>query len=154
MEGDRNYAASYLSSQKVHGECKGRVSFSLSLEILPKSVSLMWMLCSSRPGLDGVLSCNAATGTAIVMLPLKTEWLSKKKNKQTSRADDFTRAVIVIYIGRLSKTNPDQLLTHWSLHRFAPSQQQKKRWRPLTACGTYSAPELSRSFCHWGLLRL
>lgn len=31
----------YLSSQKVHGECKGKVSFPLSFEILSKALSLM-----------------------------------------------------------------------------------------------------------------
>ncbi len=80
MEGKNNPAASHLSSQKVQGECKGRVSFSLWLEIIPRFLSLMWMLRSSRTGLEDVLSCNAATGTAIVASE-KTRMASSKKKR-------------------------------------------------------------------------
>lgn len=125
---------SYLSSQKVHGECKGRVSFSLSLELLPKSLSLMWMLCSSRTGLDDVLSCNAATGTAIVT------------SENFGKTQMFPPGLLSIYMGSLGKINPDQLLTHWWLHRFAPSQQQKNddaRWLPAASTAHRSDPEVS-----------
>lgn len=74
------------------------MSFSL-LEIFSKSLSLMWMLCSSRTGLDDVLSCNAAIVTsesrAIVL-----------NNIVLCRG--CCRCVVV-------KMNPDQLLSHWLL---------------------------------------
>lgn len=54
---------SHLSSQKVHGECKSRVS-SPSADVFPRSRSLTCTLCSSSAGLDDVLSCNAAMVTS------------------------------------------------------------------------------------------
>lgn len=72
----------YLSSQKVHGECKGKVSFPLSFEILSKALSLMlWMLCSSRTGLADAFTWKAATGTAIVTF--KSERFCFKRKNQT-----------------------------------------------------------------------
>lgn len=81
------------------------------------------MLCSSRPGLDDVLSCNAATGTAIVTSG-KGEGLLMTASRSVVQMFAL-EVVIVIFIGRLGKINPDQLLTHWPLRRFAPSQQQR-----------------------------
>lgn len=131
----------YLSSQKVHGECKGRVSSSLSFEILPRSLSLMWMLCSSRTGLDDVLSCNAATGTAIVT----TENWTISSNRQM-----FSPGLLSLYMGSLGKINPDQLLTHWSLRRFALWQQNNDdaRWPPAAPTAHQDYPEVSvTEFC-------
>ena len=102
----------HLSSQKVHGECKGSVSISLLLEMPPKSLSLMWMLCSSRPGgLADVLSCNvAATGTAIASSENRMAPLNNKIKKQAvvwCRCFYQSSFVYMFwYIGLLGQINP------------------------------------------------
>lgn len=131
--------SSYLSSQKVHGECKGKVSFPLSFEILSKALSLiLWMLCSSRTGLDDGFTWKAATGTAIATL--KSERFRLKRIIIIIITRVFFTRSLSLYIRSFGKIKPDQLLTHWSSHRL---WQPEQRWRQLTARDTYSEPEVS-----------
>lgn len=98
----------------------------------------MWMLCSfSRGELDEVLiSCNvaAAAGTAIITTE-KPEQLTLSKLADL-RAEPSILCVL------LSKADPDQLLTHWSLHN------KKKKKTPVTSaeCYRYGATPTFRNF--------
>lgn len=90
------------------------------------------MLCSSRTGLDGVLSCNAATGTAIVFVfvfALKDLFFIYLK-----KANGCCR-YLYIYVGPSGEMIPDQLLTHWSLHRVCAvttTEKKKKKKKQMT----------------------
>lgn len=103
------------------------------------------MLCSSRTGLDDVLSCNAATGTAIAASEKLNDLLKKTKQERQM----FPPGLWSVFIGSSGKFNRDQLLTHWSPHRSAPSQQQKKkkpddtRWLPAASTAHQNDPEVS-----------
>lgn len=61
------------------------------------------------------------------LLNLLWKTYTKQKLSRCSAPDVIDCAVVLIFIGCWGEINPDQLLTHWLLHRFAPSQQQEKK---------------------------
>lgn len=135
----------YLSSQNVHGECKGRVSTSIFLVILSKSLS-WWILCSSRRG-DGELSwIGAVAGTAIVPSDSVTKFFA---NTCKSLGRRCTPRTVFDICGLLGKFNSVQLLTHWLSTGLRPVTTTKKtRWRRrlLSVWCVYRQGEWPRNF--------